>query len=145
VAPDVPRHFAQDYREACLVLGESPRASAALSRRCLQRLLREQAQVPPSDLDGEIETALRSELLPITLASALDTVRVLGKFLTNPLKSTSPGTILHAEPGEAQWLLTVLEALFQHYFGELGTGTVTPSGADTEPRQASTAAAEGAA
>jgi hypothetical protein len=120
----VPRHFAQDYREACLVLADSPRASAALSRRCLQRLLQEQAQVTPGDLGGEIEAVLRAGLLPITLASALDTVRVLGKFLTNPQKSTSPGTIVHAEPGEAQWLLTVLEALFTHYFGERGAQPV---------------------
>lgn len=37
----VPEHIAQDYVEATLVLPFSPKASAALSRRCLQTVLRE--------------------------------------------------------------------------------------------------------
>ena len=45
--PDmVPAQFAEDYREACLVLADSPKASAALSRRCLQNLLREMTGIP---------------------------------------------------------------------------------------------------
>lgn len=33
---EVPTLFAEDYNEACLVIIDSPKASAALSRRCLQ-------------------------------------------------------------------------------------------------------------
>jgi len=40
VPPEVPKHIADDYTEACLVLPISPKASAALSRRCLQAILR---------------------------------------------------------------------------------------------------------
>ena len=40
--PEVPSEFTKDYQEACLVLTDSPKASAALSRRCLQNLLREE-------------------------------------------------------------------------------------------------------
>jgi endogenous inhibitor of DNA gyrase (YacG/DUF329 family) len=40
---DVPRHVADDYREAAVTLPHSEKASAALSRRCLQSLLREAA------------------------------------------------------------------------------------------------------
>ena len=32
---EVPDNFANDYKEACLILADSPKASAALSRRCL--------------------------------------------------------------------------------------------------------------
>ncbi len=39
IPPEVPSQYAQDYLEACLVLADSPKASAALSRRCLQNLL----------------------------------------------------------------------------------------------------------
>lgn len=42
--------IAEDYREACLVLADSPKASAALSRRCLQHILREKAAVKAGDL-----------------------------------------------------------------------------------------------
>jgi hypothetical protein len=41
LSPDIPEEVATDYREACLVLTDSPKASAALSRRCLQHVLRE--------------------------------------------------------------------------------------------------------
>src|SRR5712664_676581 len=43
LGPEVPVEFADDYREACLTLPDSAKASAALSRRCLQHLLRESA------------------------------------------------------------------------------------------------------
>src|SRR5207249_3839211 len=46
--PQVPKDLAEDYTEACLVLDDSPKGSAALSRRCLQHLLREHAKVKPS-------------------------------------------------------------------------------------------------
>lgn len=35
--PEVPAPFSTDYHEACLVLIDSPKASAALSRRCLRK------------------------------------------------------------------------------------------------------------
>ena len=51
VPPEVPEEFASDYREACLVIADSPKASAALSRRCLQLILRKklgaQGRDPP--------------------------------------------------------------------------------------------------
>src|SRR5947209_16043678 len=43
VPPEVPEEFASDFREANLVLPDSEKASAALSRRCLQHLIREKA------------------------------------------------------------------------------------------------------
>jgi len=45
VPPEVPPDFTEDYIEACLVLPDSPKASAALSRRCLQHILGEKAGV----------------------------------------------------------------------------------------------------
>jgi len=55
VPPEVPPGIIEDYKEACLVLSDSPKASAALSRRCLQNLLRQAAGVKPGDLSGEIQ------------------------------------------------------------------------------------------
>lgn len=50
VPHQVPQKLADDYVEACIVLPDSPKASAALSRRCLQNILREKAKVKPRDL-----------------------------------------------------------------------------------------------
>lgn len=44
VPPEVPEPYASLAGEAALILSDSPRASAALSRRCLQQLLRDVAQ-----------------------------------------------------------------------------------------------------
>jgi hypothetical protein len=116
--PEVTDPFATDYREACLVLTDSPKASAALSRRCLQRLLREKAGVKPSDLYEEISEVLASKTLPTHLAEAIDAIRQIGKFAAHPNKSKHTGEILDVEPGEADWSLDVLESLFDFYFVE---------------------------
>lgn len=113
---EVPHPFASDYGEACLVLADSPKASAALSRRCLQFLLRDQAKAKPSDLSKEIDAVLAGKTLPSLLAQAIDAIRAVGNFAAHPLKSTNTGAIIDVEPGEAELLLEVLEGLFDFYF-----------------------------
>lgn len=113
---EVPTEFAADYREACLVFSDSPKASAALSRRCVQRLLRDNAGVKPSDLSKEIDDVLASKALPSDLAAAIDAIRNIGNFAAHPQKSTNTGAIIEVEPGEAEWLLDVLESLFDFCF-----------------------------
>jgi len=116
LSDDVPSKFAADYREACLVLSDSPKASAALSRRCLQSLLREEAKVKKSDLSKEIGQVLEANQFPSYLAKAIDAVRNIGNFAAHPIKSTNTGEIVAVEQGEAEWLLDVLESLFDFYF-----------------------------
>ncbi len=116
LSEDVPSKFADDYKEACLVLADSPKASAALSRRCLQNLLREKAKVKPSDLSNEIKQVLDSSKLPSHLSEAIDAIRNIGNFAAHPIKSKSTGEIVDVEPGEAELNLEVLEGLFDFYF-----------------------------
>ena len=113
---EVPNHIADDYNEACLTLSDSPKAAAALGRRCLQTILRETACVRPSDLANEIQQVLDSRSLPSHLAESIDAVRNIGNFAAHPTKSTSSGEIVPVEPGEAEWTLDVLESLFDFYF-----------------------------
>lgn len=112
----VPEKYADDYKEACLVLSDSPKASAALSRRCLQNLLREYAKVKPSDLANEIQEVLDSGKLPTHLADSIDAVRNYGNFAAHPNKSKHTGEIIDVEPGEAEWSLEALEGLFDFLF-----------------------------
>lgn len=116
LSSDVPDKFAVDYREACLVLADSPKASAALSRRCLQNLLREVAGVKSSDLDKEIQQVLDAKSLPSQFAEAIDAIRTIGNFAAHPIKSQRTGEIINVEPGEAEWQLDTLEGLFDFYF-----------------------------
>lgn len=114
LSSDIPPEYADDYKEACLVLPDSPKASAALSRRCLQNLLRGKAKVTPSDLSKEIDEVIPK--LPSYLAEAIDSIRVTGNFAAHPIKSTSTGEIVEVEPGEAEENLNTLEGLFDFYF-----------------------------
>jgi hypothetical protein len=113
---EVPKEFAEDYNDACVVLPDSPKASAALSRRCLQNILREVAKVKPSNLADEIQEVIDSGTLPSYIVEAIDAVRNVGKFATHQIKSEKTGEILSVELGEAEWNLDVLEALFDFYF-----------------------------
>jgi hypothetical protein len=113
--PDaVPDPYRSDFNEACLVLNLSPKASAALSRRNLQTILREQGNTTKKDLYDQIEEI--SPKLPSHISEGLHAVRNIGNFAAHPMKSTNSGEILEVEPGEAEWTLDVLESLFDFYF-----------------------------
>ena len=117
VPTEVPAEFAEDYQEACLVIGDSPKASAALSRRCLQHILREKAGVNnPNDLAKTIDEVVNDPSIPSDISASLDAVRNIGNFSAHPNKSLRTGEIVEVEPTEAEWCLEVLEILFDFYF-----------------------------
>ena len=110
----IPDYLRKDFIEASLIMTLSPKASAALSRRCLQSILREKANIKKGNLDKEIQQAV--EHLPSHIADAIDAVRQIGNFAAHPMKSESTGEIVDVEAGEAQWNLDVLESLFDFYY-----------------------------
>ena len=113
---EVTEPYVSDYKEACLTLQDSPKASAALSRRCLQSILRGVAKIKKGDLNSEIDEVITSKQLPSALAERIDAIRVIGNFAAHPIKSQSTGEIVDVEPGEAEWNLDVLEGLSDVYF-----------------------------
>lgn len=114
VPEDAPKHVREDYEDAARVLPASEKASAGLSRRCLQSLLREAAGTKSKDLADQIEEVLA--VLPGHLQKELDAVRVIGNFAAHPAKSKGTGEIIDVEPGEAEWNLDVLDMLFDFYY-----------------------------
>jgi hypothetical protein len=64
----VPSHIKQDYIEASAVLDVSARGSAALSRRCLQNVLRDNGY-RAKDLANEINMLYEDEIRPILVIS----------------------------------------------------------------------------
>lgn len=118
VSADVPAPLSVDYTEACGVLDASAKASAALSRRVLQMILRDKTGVKHGRLVDEITQALPR--LPSHLQH-LDAIRHIGNFAAHPTKDTNTGAIVDVEPGEADWLLDVLEELFDFYFVQPAT------------------------
>src|ERR1017187_5030371 len=78
--PEVIDPYRQDYIESCAVLPDSEKASAALSRRCLQILLRDKGGVKDSDLYNEIEEFIASGKAPSDIEESLHAVRQIGNF-----------------------------------------------------------------
>lgn len=114
--PEVDPAIAEDFDEASLVIGDSPKAAAALGRRCLQHVLREKAGVKKADLSKEIQQVLDERLVPGYLANSLDAVRNIGNFASHPIKSEHSGEVVQVEPGEAEWILDTLETLFDFFY-----------------------------
>ena len=116
VPPEVTDPYRQDFVEACTVLPFSPKASAALSRRCLQAILKDKAGAKKRDLADQIDEVASSGSVPSHIADDLHAVRNIGNFAAHTQKSTATGAILDVEEGEAEWNLDVLELLFDFYF-----------------------------
>ncbi|MEQ9187823.1 MAG: DUF4145 domain-containing protein [Cryomorphaceae bacterium] len=114
--PEVPQKFSTDYIEACHVIDDSPKASAALSRRCLQNIIREQLSIKKKDLYQEIQEVIDNKLFPSDILDSIDAIRNIGNFAAHPIKSTSSGEIVEVEPNEADWNLDVLEMMFDYLF-----------------------------
>lgn len=116
VAEEVPENYKKDFQETFAVLSISAKASATLSRRLLQKILREHFKISQKDLSLEIEEFIKTKGAPAILNDDIDAIRNIGNFAAHPLKSTRTGEIIDVEPGEAEWLIEVLEALFEFAF-----------------------------
>lgn len=116
IPTQVTDEFCSDYTEACLVLADSSKASAALSRRCLQHILREKAGVKHGKLYDEIQEVIDGGKVPSHITTTLDEVRVIGNFAAHATKSENTGEIVDVEVGEAEENLDAIEALFDFYF-----------------------------
>jgi hypothetical protein len=116
VPVEVPDPYRADFLEASLVLRDSAKASAAISRRCLQAVLRDKAQTKSKDLFDQIEEVSAPGVLPSHIVEDLHAVRSIGNIAAHTMKSTNTGEIIDVAPGEAEWNLDVLESLFDFYF-----------------------------
>lgn len=114
--PEVPSEHRNDFLEASAVLSTSTKASAALSRRLLQQVLQNTLGIRKGSLDKEIDEFLARPGVPSHLAEAVHAVRQIGNFAAHPIKDQHTGEILPVEPGEAEWLLDVLESLLDYVF-----------------------------
>lgn len=108
----IPKNLYEEYEEALNVLSISPRASAALTRGLLQRILREQFSIEERTLSKEIEKFIQMEQIPSYLTDTVDAIRNIGNFAAHPSKDLSTGEVVQVEKGEAEWLIEIIEAMF---------------------------------
>lgn len=113
---EVPRDYQCDLIEAQKIINLSPKASAALSRRLLQKIFHSKLNIKKGNLLQEIDAFISDEKTPSYLADAVDAIRHIGNFAAHPMKYQNSGEIVDVEAGEAEWLLEVLESLLDFVF-----------------------------
>ncbi len=114
---EVPEPYASLFAEAARTLVDSPRASAALSRRCLRQLLVAEAGAPADgSLAAQLEWAINESEIPPANRLALHRIRSAGRVVMLAPKSEQPESVVDATPLEAEANLAGLERLFDHFF-----------------------------
>ncbi len=108
----IPEAIRQDYEEACAIVNLSPKASATLSRRCLQGMIRDFWKISKSSLYEEI-TALNGKI-PVDLWNSIDSLRQLGNIGAHMEKDTN--IIIDIEPNEASALIQLIEHLMKEWY-----------------------------
>lgn len=113
VFPDyVPQAIRTDYEEACTIRDLSPKASATLSRRCLQGMIRDFWGISKARLIEEVE-ALRDKTDPETW-EAIDAVRKIGNIGAHMEKDIN--LIVDVDASEAQQLIGLIELLMKDWY-----------------------------
>lgn len=111
--PDyIPQAIINDYNEACLIQNASPKASATLSRRCLQGIIRDFWKVKPGRLVDEIEQ-IKDKTDPITW-EAIDSVRKVGNIGAHMEENID--LIVDVDPNEAEILIGLIETLIRDWY-----------------------------
>lgn len=113
--PDyIPQAIRSDYEEACSIVNLSPKASATLSRRCLQGMIRDFFQISKGSLFEEINAI--KDKIPTEQWAVLDGLRRIGNIGAHMEKDIN--LIVDIEPDEAQKLIKLIELLLQQWYIE---------------------------
>lgn len=111
--PDyIPLPIREDYEEAYAIINLSPKASATLSRRCLQGMIRDFWNISKNRLIDEIDEL--KDLVPATQWRVIDGIRRIGNIGAHMEKDVN--LIVDIEPYEAEKLIKVIELLIEQWY-----------------------------
>ena len=108
----VPAFVRSDYEEASAILDKSPKASATLSRRCLQGMIRDFWGIKKNTLYEEI-AELKGKI-DLDLWSAIDSVRQIGNIGAH--MQSDVNIVIDVEPHEAELLVSLIEQLITEWY-----------------------------
>ena len=108
----IPEAIKEDYLEACRIRDLSPKASATLSRRCLQGMIRDFWGISKSKLKDEIDAL--EEKVDADVWDSIDAVRKVGNIGAHMEKDID--VIVPVEPEEAQLLIGLIEQLVEDWY-----------------------------
>lgn len=109
----VPKQIYDDYREAALIMSQSPKAAATLFRRCLQGMIHDFWGIHEKNLNAEIST-LKTKTISSSQWAAIDSLRQLGNIGAHMEHDVN--TIIDIDEGEAQKLKKLIELLIEKWY-----------------------------
>ncbi|WP_082547175.1 DUF4145 domain-containing protein [Rhizobium sp. Root149] len=119
----IPAPIAQDYLEACRISKLSPKASATLSRRCLQGMIRDFCGIREKSLNleiNELKKQFNEGQAPRGVSEesfeAIEAIRKIGNIGAHMEKDIN--VIVDIDPDEAELLLSLVENLFDDWYIE---------------------------
>ncbi len=113
--PDyVPKAIREDYEESYAILHLSPKASATLSRRCLQGIIRDFWNINDKNLAKQINAL--ENTIDTKLWQAMDGLRKIGNIGAHMEKDVN--TIIPVESYEAEQLVKLIEVLIKTTYVE---------------------------
>jgi hypothetical protein len=120
--PDyIPQAIREDYDEACAIRDLSPKASATITRRCLQGMIRDFCGISKRRLIDEIDelrTSVAGGRAPLGVqpdtVDAIDDVRKIGNIGAH--MGADINVIVNVDPNEAQLLIELVELLFDEWY-----------------------------
>lgn len=117
----IPDPIREDYIEACRIRDLSPKASATLSRRCIQGMIRDFCSISKPTLFAEInelKKRVAEDKAPKGVSEesveAIDHIRSLGNIGAHMEKDID--LIVPVDPDEAQVLIDLIESLFDEWY-----------------------------
>ena len=111
--PDyIPAQIRQDYEEAYSIVDLSPKASATLSRRCLQGMIHDFHNIHAKNLNAEI-TQLKDTISTVEW-QVLDGLRKIGNIGAHMEHDIN--IIVDIDPNEAKQLLSVIEFFIEKWY-----------------------------
>lgn len=119
LSPDVPEPIIEAYRQACFLLHRTQRAAGALSRFCLQQMIRDYWRLLPPD-HGVINQELAKiwDRLSPEARGMIDCARKFGNIGSH--FSQDRDMMLETSVDEARVLILLVHALAQEWYGERG-------------------------
>jgi len=108
----IPKWILEDYQESCLIKTLSPKASATLSRRCLQGIIRDFYWISKWRLIDEIN-ALENQIDPL-IYQAIDWTRKIWNIWAHMEKDIN--LIIEVEEWEAEKLIKLIEMLLKECY-----------------------------
>lgn len=116
----IPQFIRIDYEEACKIIHLSPKASAVLSRRCLQSMIRDFCNIKENTLHAEIQKLqkkVRNNTIPgITEESikAFDCIKDIGNIGAH--MKLNANVLVDVKLKEAELLIQLIETLFKDWY-----------------------------